>query len=78
MDQSTCNIYYTISRGLSRIIKIIMETYKELSVQAHNQEFFGTEKVSWNKDTSVNISSPTEEREAKHEKLSEFFTLSYC
>ena len=49
-----------------------METYKELSVQAHNQEFFGTEKVSWNKDTSVNISSPTEEREAKHENSQSF------
>ena len=78
MDLSTCNIYYTISRGFSRIIKIIMETYKELSVQAHNQEFFGTEKVSLNKGTSVNISSLTEEREGKHEKLSEFFTLRYC
>ena len=55
-----------------------METYKELSVQAHNQEFFGTEKVSLNKGTSVNISSLTEEREGKHEKLSEFFTLRYC
>ena len=31
-------LYYTTSTSLSKIIRIVMETYKECSAQARNQE----------------------------------------
>ena len=32
---------------------------KGISVQANNQEFFGAGEVSWNRDTSINVSFVT-------------------
>ena len=70
-----CKIYYyTTSRGLSKIIRINIDTYIELSVQARDQEFFRAGEVCWNKDTSINISCTTHKTEAAQGKLSEFFT----
>ena len=53
------NIYYTTSRSLSKVIRIIMETYLELSVQARNQELFRSKEASWNKCTSINTTRDT-------------------
>ena len=74
MVQNTCNIYFTTSQSLSKIIRIIMETYTELSAEVHNQEFFRVKEISWNKGTSINIPDTTYEREAPQGRLSEFFT----
>ena len=57
--------------------RIIMETYIELSAQARNQDFCRAGEVSWNKGTSINISSISHEREAPQGKLSEYFTPRY-
>ena len=70
-------IYYTISRSLNKTIRIIMETYIELSVQARNQELFRAEEVSWKKGTSINVSCTTHEREAPQGRLTDYFTPRY-
>ena len=54
-----------------------METYIELGAQARNQDFCRAGEVSWNKGTSINISSISHEREAPQGKLSEYFTPRY-
>ena len=77
MDQNTWKIYYTTSWSFNKIIRIIVETYVELSIQARNQKFLKTEEVSWNKVTSINIFSTTHEREAPHGQISEIFTTRY-
>ena len=66
----------TTSRRLSNIIRIIVETSTELSIQAHNQ-FFRAGEVSWDKGTLISISSTTNERKALQGKLSEFFSPRY-
>ena len=76
-SSNTCNIYYTISKSLSKTIRIIMKTYIRLSVQAPSQEFFRAREVCWNKSTSINSLCTTCEREAPQEKLPEFFTPGY-
>ena len=75
MVQNTCNIYCTNSQNLSIITKIVVKTYIELNVRARNQKFFRTGEFSWNKGTSINISSTTRKIEAPHGKLSDFLLL---
>ena len=48
---------------------------KNIFDQGCNQEFFRAGEVSWNNDTSINISSVTLERKVLQGKISEFFFL---
>ena len=43
--------------------------------QARNQEFFGEGEVSWNKGTSINVSSTTYKERAPQGKNLAFFLL---
>ena len=42
-------------------------------LQARNQEFFGAEKVSWNRGTSINVSCTTHKRNVSQGTISAFF-----
>ena len=44
--------------------------------QECNEEFFRVDEISWNKDTSMNISSRTNEIKAPQGKFLEFFLLN--
>ena len=55
MIQNICNIHCATNRGLSKIIRIIMEIYIEVSAEARKQEFFRAGGVCWKERTLINI-----------------------
>ena len=55
------------------IFKLIIFKGREI-LKTHNKKYFRTGEVSWNEDTSINISSKTEERKALQGKVWDLFS----
>ena len=55
--------------------EFLQKIFETPTFQARNQKFFRTGEVSRNLDTSINISSKTQEKEAPQGKIWNFFVL---